>query len=304
MAGSNLAASVRQQLLNRAQKDGEDFQLLLTRYANERLLYRLSQSEYKNRFVLKGATLFTVWAKTPHRATRDVDLLGRGTITEQSLTEIFAHLTEMVVEDGLTLNTGSILVAPIREDNAYGGLRVRLMCKLGNARIPLQVDIGIGDVHSSVEVEVSAILSQPPPRLLAYERETVIAEKLEATVKLGVTNSRMKDFYDLATLGTLFEFEGGKVCSAIADTFGRRNTNLPTRLLRELLDDLENEPSTPSQWNSFVRKAAPRSHWSLQETFRLVASFVEAPLHAAATSQTFDRTWPPGGPWREKAEDE
>lgn len=166
--------------------------------------------------------------------------------------------------------------------------------------MPLQVDVGLGDVYRSVEVEVPAILPQPAPRLIAYERETVIAEKLEATVVLGTTNSRMKDFYDLATLGAVFHFDGTEVCAAIAETFTRRNTPLPSRLLRELLQDLENEPNTAQQWKAFVNRAVPRHVWSIDETFRLVAEFAEAPLLAAATGQPFDQTWPPGGPWREK----
>lgn len=296
---SNLAASVRQRLQNCAKQQDTDLQLLFTRYANERLLYRLSQSEYKHRFILKGATLFSAWIPTPHRATRDVDLLGQGTVTERTLTETFTALAGMTFDDGLTYDSRSISVTPIREDNPYGGLRVRLQCRLGSARIPMQVDVGIGDVHSSVEVELPSILAQPSPRLIAYERETVIAEKLEATVTLGVTNSRMKDFYDLATLGDLFEFSGRKVRTAIASTFERRNTTLPTRALRELLEDLEDESSTEVQWKAFVKKAAPRSDWSLTETFALVIAFAEAPLLAAATSTDFHQSWPPGGPWQE-----
>lgn len=303
MPERNLAASVRQRLLNLARQRGEDFQFVLVRYANERLLYRLSQSSHKSSFVLKGATLFSVWTDTPHRATRDVDLLGSGAITAEFLGEVFSEICQTALrersgEDGLLFDETTVRVRPIREENIYGGLRVTLQCKLGSARVPLQVDVGMGDAYSSGEIEIPTLLPLPAPRLAAYERETVIAEKLEATIKLGTTNSRMKDFYDLATLGARFSFEGPKVSEAIAHTFRRRNTEVPPRSLRELLTDLENERASQVHWRAFQKKAAPRSSWSLNETMARVAAFAEEPLGAVASARAFDRVWSPGGPWR------
>jgi Nucleotidyl transferase AbiEii toxin, Type IV TA system len=307
MPERNVAASVRQRLLNLARQRGEDFQLILVRYANERLLYRLSQSSHTSSFVLKGATLFSVWSDTPHRATRDIDLLGSGPITAEFLGEVFSGLCRTALrergsEDGLSFDETTVRVRPIREENIYGGLRVTLECKLGSARVPLQVDVGLGDAYSSSEIEIPTLLSLPAPRLAAYDRETVIAEKLEATIKLGTANSRMKDFYDLATLGAQFSFEGSKVCEAIVHTFRRRNTELSERPLRELLTELVTEPASQVHWRAFQRKAAPRSSWSLEDTMVRVAAFAGAPLAAVASSMGFGCVWSPGGPWRGKQE--
>lgn len=300
MAPSNLAASIRQRLLNLAKQSNEDFQLLLVRYANERLLYRLSQSPFKSSFVLKGATLFSIWGNTLHRATRDIDLLGSGNLTEARLREIFSTLAAAEYDDGLNFDSGSVVVRPIRENDAYGGLRVTFTGKLGTARVPMQIDVGIGDAHNAIEVELPSLLALPAPHLSAYQRETVIAEKLEAAVKLGATNSRMKDFYDLATLGKGYAFDGEDVRKALVDTFTRRCTAFPQESLAALLQELAEEPSTRSQWRAFQRKAAPRSAWTLPETFDFVAKFASEPLEAATSPKPFEKSWSPGGPWVEK----
>jgi predicted nucleotidyltransferase component of viral defense system len=221
----NTAASVRQRLLNLSRTTGEDFQLILTRYAMERLLYRLGTSKYASRFILKGALLFTLWTGQMHRPTRDLDLLGSGENSEQALAEAFGALCgTTATDDGMTFDADSVSVAPIREDQEYGGQRVRLKAKLGNARVDLQIDVGFGDAITPGPVTVSypTLLGMESPRLRAYPRETVVAEKLEAIVKLGLANSRMKDFYDLHVLAERFPFEGPIVCDAIAATFARR----------------------------------------------------------------------------------
>ena len=301
MSGSNIAASVRQRLLNRAKERGEDFQLLLTRYANERLLYRLSQSAYRDDFVLKGATMFSVWSDNPHRATRDVDLLGFGQITKQYLKEVFSALASANFEDGLLVDAKSIQVNQIRQEDIHGGLRVSIQSKLGTARISLQIDVGLGDAHATVEIEVPSLLAhQPAARMVGYAKETVFAEKIEAAVKLAAQNSRMKDFYDLATLGVQYSFQGETLRAALANTFARRNTDFPSQPLRLLLRALAEEPSTPAQWKAFQRRAAPENSWSLDETFSLVVAFAEEPLQAAARSTAFNKSWSPGGPWSEE----
>lgn len=210
----DIAASVRQRLLNRSKERREDFQLTLINFALERLMYRLSQSPYRDRFVLKGVMLFSVWSETPHRATRDLDLLGRDTHEVSDLVLQFREICATSVEDdGLMFFSKSIVGEEIREGDDYQGIRLSFEARLGVARIPIQVDIGFGDaVLPKPEIlEYPTMLGFPAPRLLAYPRETVIAEKFQSMVELGIANSRMKDFFDLWFLAGHFEFNGARL---------------------------------------------------------------------------------------------
>ena len=226
----NTAASVRDRLLALARERGEDFQLLLTQYGLERLLYRLSQSGYRDRFILKGAMLFMLWSDQPHRPTRDVDFLGLGDSSEAGLQAIFCELCDIPVEDdGLTLMADSVQVEVIRDETEYGGIRVKLFGDLAGARVPIQADIGFGDAVTpeARETEYPTLLGNPAPHLRAYPRETVVAEKYQALVNLGMANSRMKDFYDLWVIAREFDFDGLTLSEAIRNTFSRRRTALP-----------------------------------------------------------------------------
>ncbi len=230
-AKKNVGHSIRQRLLNYAKSSGQDFNQVLLRFANERLLYRLGKSEYATRFLLKGATLFLVWNESkPHRPTQDVDLLGFGPEDTNELRKVFAGLCSMEEEDGMEFDAGTIEVNPIREDQRYGGLRVELKGKLHGARVRLQIDVGYGDVvtPSAEEIEVPGILEGlEAPRLRGYPVYTVIAEKLEAMVQLGMTNSRMKDFYDVDFLLAKFDLEESVLHEAVRRTFERRGTARP-----------------------------------------------------------------------------
>ncbi len=230
-SGKNITTSVRDRLLALAKERGEDFQLLLTQYGLERLLYRLSQSCYRDRFVLKGAMLFVLWTDQPHRPTRDVDFLAFGDSSEANLQEIFRELCSIPVEDdGLTLMANSVQVDVVRDETEYGGIRVRLFGNLAGARVPIQADIGFGDAVTpeAKEIDYPTLLdSSGAPCLRAYPRETVVAEKYQALVNLGMANSRMKDFYDLWVIAREFDFDGETLSEAIRNTFSRRQTPLP-----------------------------------------------------------------------------
>lgn len=196
----NLAASVRQRLLNIAKRNGEAFDLVLTRYALERLLYRLGNSRYHNQFLLKGAMLFAVWGGAPHRPTRDLDLLGFGPNDLPQVQAVFQNICQVPVEpDGLKFLPDTVRVSEIREDQEYQGVRLPFDAKLENAIIPIQVDIGYGDAVTPAPQEISypTLLEFPAPQLRAYPIYTVVAEKFQALVLLGIANSRMKDFYDI-----------------------------------------------------------------------------------------------------------
>ena len=233
----NLAASVRDRLLNRSRQTGEDFQFLLHRYAAERFLHRLGESDYRDRYVLKGAMLFPLWGGSIYRATRDLDFTGYGSSAVGDVLAIMRDVCAVrVAEDGLVFDSGSLSAEAIRDDAEYDGLRMRLQARLGVARIPLQIDIGFGNAIEppAAEVDYPTLLDMSAPRLRAYPQEAVIAEKLHATVVLGERNSRYKDFYDLYVLAQQFPFEGERLTDAITATFKRRRTpiedNLPAAL--------------------------------------------------------------------------
>jgi predicted nucleotidyltransferase component of viral defense system len=296
----DVGTSVRARLLRIAHERGEDFQLLLTRYANERLLFRLASSAHSSRFVLKGAALFTVWTGKPHRATRDLDLLGFGDPGVGPVRETFGEVLRLdVADDGVQFDLDSLRVGLIREEQEYGGVRVEVIARIAAAQVRLQVDVGFGDAITpeATVVDFPALLDFPAPRLRAYPRETVVAEKLDAMVQLGMANSRMKDFYDIAVLARDFDFEGDLLIRAIRATFERRKTPLPTTLPVALTATFAEDPTKKTQWSGFVRKAGIRDAGSLAETVAAVAAFIERPLQAAANGVFDDTRWRAAGPW-------
>ncbi|HET7506031.1 MAG TPA: nucleotidyl transferase AbiEii/AbiGii toxin family protein, partial [Kofleriaceae bacterium] len=291
----DIGASVRARLLHLARERGEDFQLVLTRYANERLLFRLATSEHGERFVLKGAALFTLWTGRPHRATRDLDLLGYGDPGVENVREIFADVLALdVPDDGVRFDLGTLTAGLIREEQEYGGVRVEFIARVTNAQVRLQIDVGFGDAITPAAsvVEFPPLLDFPAPRLRAYPRETVVAEKLEAMVQLGMANSRMKDFYDIAVLARGFDFDGEVLARAIRATFERRKTPLPTTTPVALTAAFAEDPMKKTQWSGLVRKAGVRDAGGLAETIAAVRAFVEAPLASAANGT------PPPSSWR------
>ena len=222
-----MAASISRRLLNHAHKIGADPNLILLWYALERLLYRLSVSPHADRFVLKGAMLFRLWGDDDFRATRDLDLLSFVKAELSTIRDVFAVLcTQEVFDDGMQFDPAAILVSEIRENREYGGLRVKLTGLLGNARVPLQVDIGFGDTIAPAAIEVSlpTLLDLPAPKIRAYPKETVIAEKFEAIATLGATNSGVKDCYDIWMMSRRYEFDPAILGPAIRATFQRRAT--------------------------------------------------------------------------------
>lgn len=226
----NVGASVRARLLQRSRDERTDFQILLTRYALERLLYRLSRSEHRNRFILKGAMLFVTWVEAPFRPTRDLDLLGYGENSPDTIGDIFrAILTQPVDDDGVAFDVNGLEAAPIREDLEYGGVRIRTQATIAGARIPIQVDVGFGDAITPgpIEIDYPALLDAPTPRVRAYPIETVVAEKFHALATRGIANSRLKDYYDLWLIAETFELERTPLAAAVRQTFARRETKLP-----------------------------------------------------------------------------
>lgn len=300
-APRNLAASVHGRLLTLARQRREELEYLLTRYALERLLYRVGISPHAGQFVLKGAVLFAVWTDQPHRATRDLDLLGHGDPAPPRLVAIFRDLCALPIDgDGLVFDPTSVQASPIREDQEYEGVRVQLTARLGQARLPLQVDVGFGDAvtPAPVEVAVPTLLDLPTPRLLAYPRETVVAEKFQAMVLLGIANSRMKDFYDLWTLARRFDFGGPTLARALAATFDRRRTALPAAAPLALTPAFSADTAKQAQWRAFVRRGRlVDDPPDLDDVVAALASFLMPPARALASGRSFIQHWPAGGPW-------
>lgn len=254
----NIGASVRARLLTLSKENGQSFDLVLTRFALERLLFRLSQSPHADRFVLKGAMLMMSWFDDPHRGTRDLDLLGFGDPSEDAMMATFRDILSQDVEDGVVFDPETLRVDRIREELDYGGLRLRAIASIGGARINLTIDIGFGDAlePGAEVVDYPVMLDLPAPRLRAYARETVIAEKFQAMVALGRANSRMKDFYDVWILSRSFTFEDDRLAQAIAATFARRETAIPTELPDALTPAFAADEQKQKQWRAFVEDVA------------------------------------------------
>ena len=282
-----LAASIHARLLNRAKARGEDFNLILTRYALERFLYRLSMLPAREAYWLKGAMLFDLWFDMPHRPTRDADFLGFGPQDTEALTSTIREICGVVVDDGITFDPDSISIEEIREEARYGGLRVRLLGWLGNARCTVQLDVGYGDAVTPGPEEAvypSLLDDQPAPRLRVYPRASVVAEKLEAIVSLGMANSRLKDFFDLRALANEGVLDVELLGDAIAATFQRRGTDVPVEMPLGLSDEFARDATKRAQWKAFLSKNrldAP----SLDEVIAEVRRFVAEPLKLARQKQ-------------------
>ncbi|MDR1281850.1 MAG: nucleotidyl transferase AbiEii/AbiGii toxin family protein [Opitutaceae bacterium] len=294
----NLPASIRQRLLNLSQKQRQPFDLVLARYGIERLLHRLSCSRYADRFLLKGAMLFVVWNQTVPRPTRDVDLLGFGSTDLDEMRSVFADLCRQeTMPDGLEFSPESVRAEPIREAASYPGIRITLQARLSNARIPIQIDIGFGDVVTPgpEKIEFPSLLDFPAPRLRAYPLCTVIAEKLNALVLLGINNTRMKDFFDLWFLSRHFQVEGRLLTEAIRNTFQRRQTPLPNGT--PVAFGSEFEKAKTSQWELFLKRnslaAVPLA--SVQES---LSRFALPALQAASTGSAFEHRWDYDSGWQ------
>ena len=298
----NLQQSIRQRLLNLSQQRNEDFQFCLTRYALERFLYRLSESRHVERFVLKGAFLLMAWTDQPYRPTKDLDMLGYGELAPDVLRRITAEICRTEVEpDGLSFDVSSIEIAEIREGQDYQGQRIRLKASLGNARVSMQIDIAFGDAitPASETLEYPTLLEMPPARVRVYPKETVVTEKLQAAVRLGIQNSRMKDLYDLLWLSRLFSFDGALLVKAICATFQRRKTELPAQVPLFLTDVFASDQAKQNQWQAFLRK---NSISSMPGKFDTVIAelhdFLMPPLKAAAIKEPFQARWNTNGLWR------
>jgi predicted nucleotidyltransferase component of viral defense system len=273
----------------------------LSRYVVERLLYRLGRSRYRERFVLKGATLFAIWG-TAYRPTRDIDFAGYGSPRPQEVIDAFREICDTSDEvDPLTFNSAAIAAEPIRDGSEYHGLRLRIRARLGASEITIQVDIGFGNaiVPGPEEREYRTILGDPPPRILVYPPESVVAEKLHVMVTFGERNSRYKDFYDLYAIAGAFRFDRSTLVQAVRATFDRRATPVERALPAALAAPFYSNEVRAGQWRAYVnRKGLTDAPADFTQVGELLCAFLQPVWADAGTSGTQAGDWPPGGPWR------
>ena len=291
----NLSASILARLLTLAKQRGDDYNLLLNRFGMERLLARVSTSPHADRFLLKGALLFALWYDTPHRPTRDADLLGFGPDEEENLIATFRDIAAMELVDGIVFDPDSVKADAIREDNTYGGTRITLVARIGSARCALQIDVGFGDAVTPGPQTVAypTLLGDfPAPTLRVYPVYTVIAEKYQAMVMLGQANSRVKDFFDLAVIARRTELDGATLATAIAATFSRRQTALPTERPLALTQQFSEDAAKLRQWQAFLNKNRIEAA-SLGDTVALLDDLLWPPTQVAASGNQATATWRP-----------
>ena len=295
----NLPASIRRRLMNKAQETSRPFQEVLQYFVMERFLCLLSRSPHAGKFVLKGALMFAVWGAPASRPTRDIDLLARMDNSVESVEAVMREACAQPVEpDGLEFDLASLECVAIKEDADYAGVRATLTVKLQNAQVPMQIDMGFGDVVTpkAALAEYPVLLDFAAPHLLGYPRETAVAEKFEAATKLGMLNSRLKDFYDLWLLARRFDFDGDMLASAIRRTFDNRKTAISTAPTA-LTPAFGSDPAKQAQWQGFLKKSrlggAPAS---LQAVVDELAAFLGPVAGAAITASPFGQRWPPEGP--------
>ena len=299
--GKNTAASIRARLLALAQSKGEDYQRVLGRYAVERFLYRLGRSSHREKFTVKGATLFTLWTGQTHRPTKDLDLLGQGSSSIGEVAQTIRTICEIHEEDGVVFDSASVEGTKIKEEDEYDGVRIKLLAELAGARIPMQIDIGFGDaVYPEPELaSFPVLLHMEAPLIRAYPREASIAEKFHAMILLDIRNSRMKDFYDIWFIAKTWTFDMASLHKAILASFERRGSATPTGVPFALTDDFLNDPQKKQQWNAFVNRLDPGEKApSLEEVGTVLRAFLLPCISDDSPTKPDTLSWTPNQGWK------
>jgi hypothetical protein len=300
----NVPASIKARLLNRArERGGEEFELFLVRYACERFLYRLGASEHRERFVLKGAALLSLWVDDPYRATRDLDFLALGASEPAWIRSVVETVCAVECpEDGMAFDSASLEISPIRAEDKYPGYRAVFRAYLGTARIRLQVDFGFGGVITP-EPEDSEyptlLVGLPAPRLRTYPRVVSLAEKFEAMVQLGLRNSRMKDFHDIWALSTKLELSGNELRKAVAACLRQRGTVWTGAMPDALESAFYGHEDLRARWAAYLRAGAFREPppADFERIGERVRSFLGPVVASIVEGDELELVWPAGGPW-------
>ncbi len=300
----NMPASVRARLQNIAKETSRPFAEILQYYGMERLLYRFSKSPYAAGFILKGALMFTAWDIPQRRTTLDIDFSARFDNQINSIEKVIKDICKIaVISDGLVFDSKTVRGQRIKEDADYEGVRVKFVGFLERSRIPMQIDIGFGDIiHPKPKIiDYPVILDLPKPHLKGYPPESVVSEKFEAMMKLGLLNSRMKDFYDIWLLMRKFDFSGTILTEALKKTFNNRKTELPQRRPLFAQEIYDNKSDRQTLWMAFLRKNdiknAPDKLSAIAKT---IEKFLIKPLGAIKKGKGFNETWKAAGKWEIK----
>lgn len=300
----DIAASIRVRLLALAKQRGEDFNFVLTQYVIQRLLYRLSVSKFRDQFLLKGAWLFSIWSEETHRPTRDADFLGYGDSDVESLISTFRNICAISVDDGLVFDLDSLQGVEIKEDAIYQGVRIAGYAHLAKARIAIQLDIAFGDVVTPAAemAQLPVYLDLPAPELKVYPVYTVIAEKFQAMVALGIANSRMKDFYDIWRIAGMMSLDGQLLSRAIKATFAQRGTMINDEAPLIFGKEFRTDKSKQSQWKAFLSKNELVGNDFDQVMIELLA-FIQPVYNTIVEDKDLQLLWVPNDwEWRKSKE--
>ncbi|MBL7131066.1 MAG: nucleotidyl transferase AbiEii/AbiGii toxin family protein [Candidatus Omnitrophica bacterium] len=289
-------------LQNKARETNRPFVEVLQYYGMERFLYRFSRSKYTDKFILKGALMFTVWQVPERRTTIDIDFSARYDNQIAAIEKVIKDVCKVSVPpDGLVFDSQAVKGQKIKEAADYGGVHVKFRGFLERSRISMQIDVSFGDIiyPKPKVIDYPVILDFPKPHLKGYPAESVVSEKFEAMVKLGLLNSRMKDFYDICLMMRQFDFDGPKLIEALKGTFEHRKTPLPehkTLFAEEIYDETSDRQML---WSAFLKKGdikyAPEK---LRTTAREIEQFLIKPLDAIRRTQEFSKEWKAAGPWK------
>jgi predicted nucleotidyltransferase component of viral defense system len=292
----SITASVRDQLQTQARQSGRTFNEVLQYYGMERLLFRLSRSEFGRDFVLRGALAFFAWGVVLRRPTRDIDLRGYGRNSIAYAERVFRDVCRLrVEEDGVWFDPRLVMAERIIEDEAYAGIRVHIEGRLGKAQLHLQVNLGFsGELATEPEwLDYPTLLDMAGPRLRVYPLESFVADKFEAMVDLGLANSRLKDFYDVYVVSELFDVEGERMARAIAVAFRSRQTPLPEGVPQGLSVEFAKEKG--GLWWQFVQRVGDDEvPIELQEVMERLRGFLLPPAEAARSAAAFGYHWQDG----------
>lgn len=298
---TNLPASVRARLKNKADEIGLDFNQVLQYYAMERFLYRLSKTKWADCLIVKGAAMLRVWDGAVARPTRDIDFLGRIENSPEAVAEMVRECLAVESADGVEFSA-DVSVEPITIEDRYPGVRALVETRLAGARMRLQLDIGVADIAVPEPgwVDYPTLLGMDAPHILAYQPATAIAEKFETMISRGLLNSRVKDYYDIWMLSHSVFFAGGDLTESIAATFGRRGTGVPSSRPAVLSDDYAMRPERMTQWSAFVTRlevSGIEAPDSLVDVVDDINVFIMPPAIAASAGQPFSLNWVPGIGW-------
>ncbi|MFC1524873.1 nucleotidyl transferase AbiEii/AbiGii toxin family protein [Planctomycetota bacterium] len=298
----NIPASIKTRLQNKARETNRPFAEVLQYYGMERFLYRFSRSEYTDKFILKGALMFTVWQIPERRTTLDIDFLAYYDNQVAAIENIIKDICIVAVEpDGLIFDASTVSGQKIKEDADYEGVRVKFLGFLERSRITMQIDVGFGDVIylKPKKIDYPVILNLPKPHLKGYPVESVVSEKFEAIVKLGLLNSRMKDFYDIWLMMHRFDFKGLNLAEALKKTFEHRKTSLPNDKPLFAHEIYDGKSDRQTLWKAFLKKGdikhAPER---LSTIAKEIEEFLIKPLDVINKGQSINGAWKAPGPWK------